>query len=247
MFGESRVIVTFLGGAVDARRPPPPAPPRRAAGRAPGRSAAPAARAAAAPQRPSRLRRAAHAGLRGRRPGAPPPAAAALAVQPRARGAEVEVHDGSQRHGGPDHLPRRGHRAPVTSSIPRAKALSRPGRRDDRTPASLAVGRSAVLVVRLHRDRRRRGEGRLREADRRRARRRKPSPGSTARRPATSSCSAAWLVGMALAYMGLKRRGKTQPELHHRLRRRRRRAGLARIRAVAARTRWSRRPAPTTS
>ena len=134
---------------------------------------------------------------------------------------------------------------PATSSTPRARHTHAPGDVDAATPASRPP-RWRLGRVRLHGHGRRRGEGAVREA---------PAAGKDAktfiwkdRSPASGGIVfGGLLAGLVLSYMGLKRRGKTSPNFLDRLGRRRRRAGLARVHARRRRTRWSRRPAPTTS
>ena len=119
------------------------------------------------------------------------------------------MHGRHARHGGADDLPRRrhGHAPPLQ---PRGQEHARPGHGDAvrRHRPSAIVG---AHHVRRHGHRRRQREERLRGLDRPPARSRRPSCGSRARRRPDRSCSAASLVGIALAYMGLKRRGKTSP------------------------------------
>ncbi len=79
------------------------------------------------------------------------------------------------------------------------------------------------------------------------ARSRRPSSGRVARRSSGGHRLRRHRRRHRALVHGPQAARQDEPELRHRLGRRRRRAGLARLRAVARRTRWSPRPAPTTS
>ena len=198
---------------------------------------------------PGRLRAAARPR---RRRSSPPPqpavqrrrrAARRCAALSRGAGASLEAEVDGRRHArrrGSDDLPRRRHRHARVLSTPRARRRHGAGtgmllRRHRRWRCWRA------RHVRRHRDGRRRREGGLRGlADGRQGSQELPLEAPLARHR-TCWCSAASLGAIALAYMGLKRRGKTQPELHHRLRGRRRRSGRSRSSCRRRRTRWWRR------
>ena len=244
-----------LHGGAGAQETPPPgrAPgarrPRRrlrAAVRRSVRAAAAAGvRAAAAGVRAAarrRLRAAAAAGLGQRRSSRTRRRSFAGAPRRRRRGRGPRR---LARDGGPDGLPRRRHRdAPPLQ--PRGEVDARPGDVDavrrHRWPALIAL-------VDLH----------LRRHRRRRARRSRYEAWQTAGK---ESKSFLWKYRSPVLPVDRLRRPhrrhravvhgpqaarQVEPELRHRLGRRRRRAGLGRLRAVARRTRWSPRPAPTTS
>ena len=181
MFGDCRVVVTFMEGAGVQETPPPQAAwgGRPSGGFAPPPTAAyapPPQQQAYAPPPEQAYQQQAYA---------PPPSfAGAPGRRRRGRGARR-----LSRHGGPDGLPRRRHRdAPPLQ--PRGQVDARPGNVDDVRRHSGLRRRAGDLHLRRHR--RRLPRRFSTRPGRTPARNRSPSSGRSARRCSRSSSSAAW-------------------------------------------------------
>ena len=231
MFGESRVIVSFLeaqaavapppqaaapaprGGRTNAggfappmQAPPPQAyvpPPQQAYAPPPQQAYAPPPQQAYVPppRRPMCRRR----DRSTRRPPVQDYSAAPAAMG-GGSSADVEVHDGTRAMEVQTIYPRRRHRhAPPVE--PDRQVDARSGHRDAVRRHRPRGDRADHL--RRHRGRRRPREDRVRGVAGRRARSRRPSRGSRAAPRPTSIVFGGLIVGFSLAYMGLKRRGKS--------------------------------------